>query len=99
MFVRCSLREADFESCDFTRSLFDECDLDLANFGHGRYAGCDLRGNDLSAVKGTNNLKSVIIDRGQLIQLAEAIASELAVTFGDDLHGSNERTELGGDGG
>jgi uncharacterized protein YjbI with pentapeptide repeats len=93
MFVRCSLREADFESCDFTRALFDECDLDLANFGHGRYAGCDLRGNDLSAVKGTNNLKSVIIDRGQLIELAEAIASELAVTFGDDLHASNERTD------
>jgi|SRR5271165_1678452 len=85
MFVRCSLREVDFEGCDLTRALFDECDLFLANFGHGRYARCDLRGSDLSTVKGVNNLKSVIIDRGQLIHLAEAMASELDVTFGDDL--------------
>jgi uncharacterized protein YjbI with pentapeptide repeats len=85
MFDRCSLREVDFEGCNLTRALFDECDLFLANFGSGRYAKCDLRGSDLSTVKGVNNLKSAIIDRGQLLQLAEAMASEPDLTFGDDL--------------
>jgi uncharacterized protein YjbI with pentapeptide repeats len=83
MFVRCSLREAEFEDCHLARALFDQCELVLANFGDGRYAGCDLRGNDLSAVTGIHHLKSVIVDRAQLLQLAEALAAELQVTFGD----------------
>ena len=86
MFIRCSLRETEFTSCDLTRSLFDECDLLLANFGRGRYSGCDLRNNRLSAVRGTHHLKHAIIDRAQLIQLAEALAGELDVTFGDDMN-------------
>jgi uncharacterized protein YjbI with pentapeptide repeats len=85
MFIRCSLREADFTSCDLAGSLFYECDLVLANFGKGKYAGCDLRGNDLSAVNGAHNLKRVVVDRAQLLQLAEALAAELEVSFGDDL--------------
>jgi len=85
MFVRCSLREAEFTGCDLTGSLFHECDLFLAGFGRGRYKGCDLRDNDLSAVNGTQHLKRVVIDRAQLTQLAEALAAELDVTFGDDL--------------
>jgi len=85
IFARCSLREVDFENCQFSQALFDECELVLTGFGHGNYRGCDLRGNDLSAVIGINNLKSVIINRYQLAQFAEAMASELDVTFGDDL--------------
>lgn len=85
MFIRCSLREAEFSGCDFSRSLFDECDLVLADFGQGKYLGCDLRGNDLSAVRGTHHLRRVVIDRHQLIQLAEALAAQLEVTFGDEL--------------
>jgi uncharacterized protein YjbI with pentapeptide repeats len=84
MFLRCSLREADFTSSDLGGTLFDDCDLVSANFGKGRYARCDLRGNDLSAAYGTYNLKRVVIDRAQLMQLAEAMAAELDVAFGDD---------------
>ena len=84
MFVRCSLREVAFNGCDLTRALFDECDLAMTAFGQGRYMECDLRGNDLSAVSGAQNLKRIVIDRLQLIQLAEALATELNVTFGDD---------------
>jgi uncharacterized protein YjbI with pentapeptide repeats len=85
MFVRCSMREAEFTGCDLAGSLFDECDLFLSAFGPGRYKGCDLRGNDLSTVKGTHHLRQVVIDRAQLARLAEALAVELDVTFGDDL--------------
>ena len=86
IFSRCTLREADFESCHFPQMLFDECDLALTNFGSGSYKGCDLRGNDLSSVRGIHNLKAIVIDRHQLLQLAEAMAAELDVTFGDEGH-------------
>ena len=85
MFVRCSLREAEFASCDLTGCLFDESDLFRTSFGRGKYIGCDLRGNDLSTVNTVHHLKRIIIDRTQLIQLAEAVAAELEVTFYDDL--------------
>jgi hypothetical protein len=68
-------------------ALFDGCDLALAGFGPGRYRGCDLRGNDLSAVTGVQYLKRVIIDQAQLLQLAEALAAELDVSFGSDSPG------------
>jgi uncharacterized protein YjbI with pentapeptide repeats len=85
IFEHCSLREAEFTGCILPGSLFDECDLTLADFGPGNYRGCDLRGNDVSAVTGTHNLKRVILDRAQLLQLAEALAAEMDVTFGEDL--------------
>jgi uncharacterized protein YjbI with pentapeptide repeats len=83
MFVGCSLREAQFANCDLSASLFDGCDLFSTTFGRGKYAGCDLRGNNMSAVNRAYNLKRIIIDRAQLVQLAEALAAELDVTFGD----------------
>jgi uncharacterized protein YjbI with pentapeptide repeats len=85
MFAGCSLRESEFACCDLEGALFDKCDLHLASFGGGRYRRCDLRGNDLSAVTGTQHLKHVVIDRAQTIALAAALAAELDVTFGDDL--------------
>jgi uncharacterized protein YjbI with pentapeptide repeats len=85
IFAGCSLREAEFTGCNLAGSLFDDCDLRLACFGQGSYRGCDLRGNDLSAISGTDHLKHVVIDRAQTIQLAGALAAELEVTFGDDL--------------
>jgi uncharacterized protein YjbI with pentapeptide repeats len=85
LFVRCSLREAEFRGCDLGRALFDECDLGLTDFGPGGYRGCDLRGNDLSAIRGVRHLSRVLIDRAQVLQLAEALAADLEVSFGDDL--------------
>ena len=57
MFTGCSLREAEFADCRLTGSLFSRCDLTLAGFGSGRYAGCDLRDNDLSTVTGSTTSK------------------------------------------
>lgn len=85
LFVRCSLREAEFNGCSLPGSLLDDCDLSLTVFGPGSYRGCDLRGNDLSSVLGAHHLKRVILDRAQVLQLASALAAELDVSFGDDL--------------
>ncbi len=84
IFDHCSLRETEFTGCVLAGTLFDGCDLALAAFGPGRYLRCDLRGNDLSAVTGAQYLNRVIIDRAQLLQLAEALAAELDVSFGED---------------
>jgi uncharacterized protein YjbI with pentapeptide repeats len=78
MFTGCSLREAEFADCHLT----------LASFGPGRYPGCDLRDNDLATVSGVHYRKKVILDRAQLMQLAEALAAQLSVTFGDSLEDS-----------
>jgi uncharacterized protein YjbI with pentapeptide repeats len=85
LFVRCSLRDAEFSGCDLSRSLFDDCDLGLTDFGPGSYRGCDLRGNDLSSVRGVQHLRRVVVDRAQLLQLAEALAADLDVSFGDEI--------------
>jgi uncharacterized protein YjbI with pentapeptide repeats len=84
MFAHCSLREAEFRGCDLSGALFDECDLTLTDFGPGTYRQCDLRGNDLAAIRGTHHLKRAVIDRPQILQLAEALATDLEVSFGDE---------------
>jgi uncharacterized protein YjbI with pentapeptide repeats len=88
MFTGCSLREAEFADCHLTGSLFSRCDLALVSFGPGWYARCDLRDNDLAAATGVHYLKKVMLDRAQLMQLAEALAVELDVTFDDSLDDS-----------
>ncbi|MFF3750963.1 pentapeptide repeat-containing protein [Streptomyces sp. NPDC002018] len=85
IFSKCSLREAAFTSADLGGVLFDGCDLRLTEFDGGKYRGCDLRGNDLSRVRGISALKQIVVDRSQTLQLAEALADELDITFGEDL--------------
>ena len=55
IFAACWFREAEFDGSDLTGALFTRCDLTLASFGPGRYARCDLRANDLSAVTGIHH--------------------------------------------
>jgi uncharacterized protein YjbI with pentapeptide repeats len=83
LFVRCSLREVEVRQCSLAHTLFDECDLALTDFGPGGYQGLDLRGNDLSAIRGAHHLKRVVIDRLQVLQLAQALTADLEVSFGD----------------
>ncbi|MFD7861342.1 hypothetical protein [Streptomyces sp. NPDC059783] len=61
------------------------CDLRLTEFDGGKYRGLDLRGNTLSQLRGLGSLKQIVIDQAQTLQLAEALAAELDVTFGEDL--------------
>jgi uncharacterized protein YjbI with pentapeptide repeats len=85
IFSQCSLRETTFAGADLSGAVFDGCDLRLAEFDGGKYRGTDLRGNDLSRLRGLASLEQVIIDRTQALQLAEALAAELDITYGEDL--------------
>ena len=85
IFSKCSLRETTFAAADLGAALIDDCDLRLTEFDGGKYRGLDLRGNDLSQLRGLASLKQIVIDQAQTLQLAEALAAELDVTYGEDL--------------
>ncbi|MFJ2514109.1 pentapeptide repeat-containing protein [Streptomyces griseoviridis] len=85
IFSACSLRETTFAAADLSNTLIDDCDLRLTEFDGGKYRGLDLRGNTLSQLRGLSSLRQVVIDRAQTLQLAEALAAELDITFGEDL--------------
>ncbi|MGK5641632.1 pentapeptide repeat-containing protein [Streptomyces sp. URMC 126] len=84
VFARCVLAEATFIDCDLSDAVFSECALRRTEFGAGRYRNMDLRGSDLSELRGPGNLRGVRIDQGQQAELAEALVTELGVTFGGD---------------
>ncbi|MFT2018375.1 pentapeptide repeat-containing protein [Streptomyces sp. 796.1] len=83
IFSACSLRETVFATADARTALLDGCTLWLTEFDGGTYRGLDLRGNDLSRIRGLFHLQQIVIDRTQTTQLAEALAVELEVGFGD----------------
>jgi uncharacterized protein YjbI with pentapeptide repeats len=85
VFSKCALSEATFTNCDLSRTVLNDCTLRLTEFTRGKYQDCDLRGNDLSTLRGVAELRKVIIDRPQQTQLAEALVAELDVTYGEDL--------------
>jgi uncharacterized protein YjbI with pentapeptide repeats len=84
-FTRCVLTESTFTGCDLSAAVFDDCTLRDAEFGRGTYKATDLRGNDLTAIRGIGNLAKIVIDRAQQIELTQALMAELDVIFGDDL--------------
>jgi uncharacterized protein YjbI with pentapeptide repeats len=83
-FAGCNLTEATFTDCDLSNVVFSDCTLRLTEFGPGRYRGADLRGNDLTTLRGLTRLAKVRIDPGQQHDLAQALVSELDITVGDD---------------
>lgn len=85
VFSKCSLVEAEFTSVDLTDAVLDDCDLTKTEFSGGQYRGLDLRGNDLSKLRGVGVLKRIIIDPPQTPQLGQALATVLDVTYGQDV--------------
>ncbi|MDI3420397.1 pentapeptide repeat-containing protein [Streptomyces luteolus] len=84
-FSNCILTEVSLTGCDLTDAVLDSCTLRLTEFGKGRYKGLDLRGNDLSSVRGVAHLAKVVIDHSQQADLAQALITDLDVTYGEDL--------------
>ncbi|MEU6972761.1 pentapeptide repeat-containing protein [Kitasatospora aureofaciens] len=89
-FAGCGFTEAVFGTCDLGKAAFEACALRHTEFGPGRYQGLDLRGNDLTELRGVAGLAKVVIDRGQLAELAVALMGELEVTFRDELPASGK---------
>ncbi|MFF7632565.1 pentapeptide repeat-containing protein [Kitasatospora sp. NPDC008050] len=85
VFTKCALVESTFTGCDLSRAAIDQCTLRRAEFDRGSYKELDLRGNDLTTLRGVGHLSKVIIDRGQEVELTLALVAELGVVFGDEL--------------
>ncbi|MDX3377160.1 pentapeptide repeat-containing protein [Streptomyces sp. ME02-6991-2A] len=83
-FAGCAFTEATFTDCDLSDAVFSDCGLKLTEFGGGRYRETDLRGNDLSQIRGVANLAKIRIDPGQQTDLAQALVNELGIAIGDD---------------
>ncbi|MFE6101004.1 pentapeptide repeat-containing protein [Streptomyces laurentii] len=83
VFRECVFTEAEFTDCDLSGAVFSACALGLTTFGAGRYRDTDLRGNDLSAVRGVAHLARVRIGPEQVGQFAEALVGELRISVGD----------------
>ncbi|MEU5428505.1 pentapeptide repeat-containing protein [Streptomyces olivoreticuli] len=84
VFFGCSLPEASFTDCDLADAVMRDCTLRDTEFVRGRYQHLDLRGNDLSTVRGVAALSCVLIDHAQQADLGQALVTELDVTYGDD---------------
>ncbi|WP_369145640.1 pentapeptide repeat-containing protein [Streptomyces sp. R44] len=84
VFTGCVFTEAVFSDCDLSDAVFFDCTLRLTEFGAGRYRDTDLRGNDLSKIRGVTNLAKVRIDHTQQADLAHALVNELDITVGDN---------------
>lgn len=76
-FVNCKLKESAFEDSDLSGIVFADCLLQDAEFSSAKMAGTDLRGSDLSGVKGLLSLKGVEVTSEQLTTLFESLTREL----------------------
>jgi uncharacterized protein YjbI with pentapeptide repeats len=85
VFVNTTLKEVRISDCILTDSVIKNCQLRSVEFVRGEYGGLDLRGTDLSAVRGAANLDGVLINPTQRDELAEALVAEL------DLHYPQEK--------
>jgi uncharacterized protein YjbI with pentapeptide repeats len=84
IFRGCSLEEAWFVGCDLSRAAFDDCRLTDTSFERTTCKGTDLRGNDLSRVRGVPCLAQAIIEPAQVIQLGHALVRDLELRLPDD---------------
>ena len=84
IFRDCSLEETEFSNCDLSKVAFDECRMDLTRFERTQAKGLDLRGNDLSAIRGITSLKHAVIESAQALQLGRALVDDLELTLPGD---------------
>lgn len=84
VFVDTSFKEVTFVGCDLPGGHMSGCELKDVEFVGGGYDEFDLRGNDLSTIRGAANLDGAVISSAQRHELAEALVSELNFRYIDD---------------
>ena len=82
-FVDCVVVEVDLQEATVDGLTFEGCTLVEPTFGRGTYAGLDLSGATLRSPRGLAGLRGATLGRGQVIDLADAFATELGITIAD----------------
>lgn len=83
VFDHCLLRDADFGGATLTRVSFPGSRLVDADFTKAACEQVDLRGAQLGITAGFEALRGTMIDSGQLMDLAPALAQSLGITVAD----------------
>lgn len=84
VFRDCSLEEAWFSGSTLAKAAFDECRMRLTSFERSSCQGMDLRGNELSEIRGINTLAGALVDPVQTIQLGRALVGDIGLRLTDD---------------
>jgi uncharacterized protein YjbI with pentapeptide repeats len=84
VFRDCSLEESWFDGCDLGKVVFDECRMRLTSFEKSSCKGMDLRGNDLSEIRGIATLAEAVVDPVQTVQLGRALVGDIGLRLTDD---------------
>jgi uncharacterized protein YjbI with pentapeptide repeats len=78
-FEDCDLTEADFQGAELRMVEFSGCNLGRAEFTNCKMSDVDLRGSDISTIKGITGLKGATIDPVQLMTISQPMAVELGL--------------------
>jgi uncharacterized protein YjbI with pentapeptide repeats len=84
VFRDCSLEEAWFSGSNLAKAAFDECRMRLTSFERSSCQGMDLRGNELSEIRGITTLAGAVVDPVQTIQLGRALVGDIGLHLTDD---------------
>lgn len=83
IFRNCSLEETWFTGCTLSHAAFDNCRMVATSFQRSTCKGTDLRGNDLSRIRGIPSLAQAVIDPAQVLQLGHALVIDLELRLKD----------------
>jgi uncharacterized protein YjbI with pentapeptide repeats len=75
LFADCEMDGTDFQGVDLRQCFFDRCILTGSLFNEAKAHGLDLRGSSIADVQGIGGLGGAVIDQLQLLDLAQALAS------------------------
>jgi uncharacterized protein YjbI with pentapeptide repeats len=79
VFEDCRLREVDLGGARLTRVSFPGCRLERLDLTKATLSAVDLRGAELDVARGLDRLGGAILDIGQVLDLAPALAAQLGI--------------------
>lgn len=82
-FVDCKLTESVFRGSDLSGVVFSECTFDQVELHSTKMTGTDLRGNDISGLKGVWSLQEAEVSGAQLTTLMDSLVDDLNLKVSD----------------
>jgi uncharacterized protein YjbI with pentapeptide repeats len=83
-FDDCLLTQTDFLEAQLDAVRFHSCDLKHADFRGARLKRCELRGGDLTNLRGVESLRGAALDWPTIVEMAGVWAAALGIEVLDD---------------
>lgn len=81
IFRDCRLDEADFYGSKLTSVAFEQCSLVRVSFEAGTFSRCEIRGCDLTELRGAEQLAGVRMRLPEVMQIAGALAESRGISI------------------